>query len=60
MSRFSQKQTKGSGKTLSDKQSIMRAYKEVSKPKVVNKFAGMAARVERLEPVIIPGYKIRG
>lgn len=62
MSKFSRRQTKNShsGKTLSDKQSVMRAYNGVTKSKVVNKFTGMSAHLEWFEPVIIPGYTIIG
>lgn len=59
MNRFSQKQTKNSnivGKTLSDRQSVMRLHKVAPKSAIVNKFKGMSENLEWFEPVLIPGY----
>jgi hypothetical protein len=58
MSKFSQKPTKAKN---ADQATLTNSTVENESPKrKVNKFAGMAERIKYVEPVIIPGYKIRG
>ena len=58
MREFSKKQT--SEGTRTEKRPVSLNCSEISKRKLPGKFTGMAARVVRVEPLIIPGYKIRG
>jgi hypothetical protein len=58
MSKFSQKPT--SDKQAKTKMSNAAGDKISLEKKVINKFAGMAKGAVMVEPVIIPGYKIRG
>lgn len=58
MREFLKKQT--SEEAGNEKRPVSLNCNEISKRKIPGKFSGMAARVIRVEPVIIPGYKIRG
>jgi hypothetical protein len=59
MSKFSQKPTNQQQQHTLPAVTSVSGKSNVVK-KVVNKFKGMAERLEFVEPVIIPGYKIRG